>query len=103
MATIAEKLSYLAETKALIKAAIAEKGVSVPDDAAFRSYAEHIGEISGTTLLTVTAIDYSGLGNGTFTETLDDGRVLSYQVTQADGRVTAISDGTNTVTVDWGA
>lgn len=43
--SIADKLSYLLETKALIKAAIEAKGVEVPDDATFRDYAELIASI----------------------------------------------------------
>ncbi|MDR0640085.1 MAG: hypothetical protein LBG27_14515 [Spirochaetaceae bacterium] len=42
--SIATKLDYLNETKALIKTAIQGKGVTVPDGATFRSYA---GKISG--------------------------------------------------------
>ena len=45
MGTTAEKLAYLQGTKDAIKAAIAAKGVSVPDGTTFRGYAEKIGEI----------------------------------------------------------
>ena len=45
MSTLADKLSYLLETKALIKAAIESKGVTVPDDATFRDYATLIESI----------------------------------------------------------
>ena len=57
----------------------------------------------GTTIPTVTSIDYSTLDSGAFSETLEDGTVVNYSVEQTDGQVTSISDGTNTVTVDWGA
>ena len=43
--SIADKLSYLLETKALIKAAIEAKGVTVPDNATFRDYANLIASI----------------------------------------------------------
>lgn len=45
--TIADKLTYLNGTKTAIRDAIVAKGVEVPDDATFRSYAQKIGEISG--------------------------------------------------------
>ena len=47
MATVAEQLTSLAETKTAIKDAIVAKGVSVADTDTFRSYATKIGEISG--------------------------------------------------------
>lgn len=47
MATIAEQLTSLAETKTAIKDAIVAKGVAVADTDTFRSYATKIGEISG--------------------------------------------------------
>lgn len=43
--SIANKLSYLLETKELIKAAIEAKGVIVPDNATFRDYADLIASI----------------------------------------------------------
>lgn len=46
MGTIAEKLNYLNTTKANIKNAIIEKGVSVSDNDTFRSYATKISDIS---------------------------------------------------------
>lgn len=46
MGTTAEKLTYLSETKASIKNAIAAKGVNVPDGATFRQYANLISGIS---------------------------------------------------------
>ena len=47
MATIAEQLTSLANTKTAIKDAIVAKGVQVADDTPFRNYADKIGEISG--------------------------------------------------------
>lgn len=47
MATIAEQLTSLANTKTAIKQAIIDKGVQVADDTPFRNYADKIGEISG--------------------------------------------------------
>ena len=47
MATIAEQLTSLANTKTAIKDAIVAKGVSVSDSDTFSSYATKIGQISG--------------------------------------------------------
>lgn len=47
MATIAENLTLLESTKANIKQAIVNKGVSVSDTDTFASYADKIGQISG--------------------------------------------------------
>lgn len=47
MGTIAEKLTYLNETKTAIKNAIIAKGVSVTDNDSFRSYADKIESIEG--------------------------------------------------------
>lgn len=47
MGTISEKLTYLEETKELIKQAIVDKGVEVNDTDTFRSYADKISEIEG--------------------------------------------------------
>lgn len=47
MGTIADKLSYLNDTKTAIKDSIIARGVSVSDSDTFRSYATKIGEISG--------------------------------------------------------
>lgn len=44
---IADKLTYLNETKQAIKQAIIDKGVEVTDTDTFRSYADKVGEISG--------------------------------------------------------
>lgn len=45
---ISEKLTYLNETKDLIKQAIVNKGVEVSDEDTFRSYANKISTIEGT-------------------------------------------------------
>lgn len=45
MATIAEQLTSLAETKTAIKGAIVAKGVQMADTDTFRSYADKIGQI----------------------------------------------------------
>lgn len=47
MGTISDKLVYLNDTKAAIKTAIENKGVTVSTDTTFRDYASKIGEISG--------------------------------------------------------
>ena len=47
MGTINDKLTYLEETKELIKQAIVDKGVEVNDTDTFRSYADKISEIEG--------------------------------------------------------
>lgn len=47
MATVAEQLTSLANTKTAIKDAIVAKGVTVADTDTFRSYADKIGQISG--------------------------------------------------------
>ena len=45
MGTIADKLTYLSDTKTAIKDAIVAKGVSVADTDTFRSYADKVAEI----------------------------------------------------------
>lgn len=45
MGTTAEKLGYLANTKADIRAAMVEKGIEVPQSTPFRKYAEKIAAI----------------------------------------------------------
>ena len=47
MGSIADKLTYLQETKTAIKNAIVAKGVTIDDTDTFRSYADKIREISG--------------------------------------------------------
>ncbi len=46
MGTLAEKLTYLAQTKAQIRQAIIDKGVEVPENTPFRDYARQIGQIT---------------------------------------------------------
>ena len=48
MGTFAEKVSYLNETKLLIKDAIKNKGVAVEEDTPFREYANKIASISAS-------------------------------------------------------
>lgn len=48
MATIAEQLQQLNDTKSAIKTAISNRGVTVADTDTFRSYADKIGEIGET-------------------------------------------------------
>lgn len=45
--TIENKLAYLEGTKAVIKSAIEDKGVVVPEETTFREYADKISQISG--------------------------------------------------------
>lgn len=52
MKTLNEKLSYLAETKAVIKNALVEKGQTVTDSDSFRSYADKIAAIDKPILIT---------------------------------------------------
>lgn len=102
--TILAKVRLAALYKCNILNSIAEKGVTIPESPPMRTIASLVDQIEqGTTIPTVTAIDYSTLESGTFRETLDDGTVVNYSVEQTDGQVTSISDGTNTVPVDWGA
>ena len=59
MATIAENLTLLESTKANIKQAIVNKGVSVSDTDTFASYADKIGQISGGS--SATALDFGSI------------------------------------------
>lgn len=59
MATIAENLTLLQSTKANIKQAIVNKGVSVSDTDTFASYADKIGQISGGS--SAAALDFSSI------------------------------------------
>lgn len=45
MGTISDKLAYLADTKADLRAAMVEKGIEVPQSTPFRKYAEKIAAI----------------------------------------------------------
>ena len=47
MGTITEKFAYALETKSLIRLAIAEMGVEIPEDTVFRDYPNYIRMISG--------------------------------------------------------
>lgn len=61
MGTTAEKLEYLAQTKADIKQAIINKGTPIANTDTFRSYAEKISAITPETQeVTVTAADAGG-------------------------------------------
>ena len=66
MATIAENLTLLESTKANIKQAIVNKGVSVSDTDTFASYADKIGQISGGS--SAAALDF-GTINYTYAPT----------------------------------
>ena len=59
MATIAENLTLLESTKANIKQAIVNKGVSVSDTDTFASYADKIGQISGGS--SAAALDFGSI------------------------------------------
>lgn len=65
MGTIVDKLSYLINTKDIIKQSIIDKGVSVNDNDTFRSYANKISSIQTGSAVTkgefvCRAIDYDG-------------------------------------------
>lgn len=57
MGSIADKLTYLQETKTAIKNAIVSKGVEVSDTDSFRSYADKISSISSGSAGTPLVID----------------------------------------------
>lgn len=63
MGTIAEKLSYLLQTKSQIAAAITEKGVAVPADTPFRGYPALIASIKtgGDNRISACATDFSAV------------------------------------------
>ena len=63
MGTIADKLSYLAETKGLIKDAIEFKNVDVPNGAKFRDYPELIRSIEGVSSAWATNIKMDKAAN----------------------------------------
>lgn len=58
MGSIADKLTYLQETKTAIKNAIIAKGVTVNDTDTFRSYADKVASIEGGTLKESTFTGY---------------------------------------------
>lgn len=101
--SIAARIRLARVYKGSIMNAIQDKGVDVPTNPPFRTLFTLIDQIEqGSDIPTVTSIDYSTLDSGAFSETLEDGTVVNYSVEQTDGQVTSISDGTNTVSVDWG-
>ncbi len=59
MGTTAEKLAYLEETKADIRAALVEKGLDVPENTPFREYGDLIRGISGDSLATVGDVKFT--------------------------------------------
>ena len=61
MGTIAEKLTYLNDTKTAIKNAVVAKGVSVSDTDTFRSYADKIGQISGGGATTKFGVSFDNI------------------------------------------
>ena len=63
MGTIADKLAYVKTTKENIKAAIINKGVTVPDDATFRSYADLIAQIETSAAPNLEAVSVVPTGN----------------------------------------
>ena len=63
MGTLVDKLSYLNETKNMIRNALVNNGVEVSDQDAFRSYADKISNMSagiGTGKYVCRVIDYNG-------------------------------------------
>lgn len=71
MATIAENLTLLESTKANIKQAIVNKGVSVSDTDTFASYADKIGQISGGS--SATTLDFGSINYAYAPTTLKSG------------------------------
>lgn len=69
MGTISDKLTYLANTKTAIKNAIVAKGVTVEDNATFRSYADKINSIQTGSGGETAKIDINGFrfSRSTFT------------------------------------
>lgn len=66
MGTTADKLVYLEETKADIRAAMVEKGLNVSENTPFREYGDLIRGISGDSLATVGDVKFTvrkDLGN----------------------------------------
>ena len=59
MGTTADKLVYLEETKADIRAALVEKGMDVPESTPFRGYGDLIRGISGDSLATVGDVKFT--------------------------------------------
>lgn len=97
MGSINDKLTYLKETKSKIKEAIVAKGVTVDEDATFRSYSNKIAEISTGetyTLPVATADVLGGVKVGDNLSITDDG-TLSVDSTLLDNYL-PLSGGTVT-------
>lgn len=75
MDAVVNKLNYLKETKAIIKNAITEKGVTVSDTDTFRSYANKIGSIKVGSPSQEKSINVTE--NGSVAVTPDSGYLLS--------------------------
>ena len=82
MATIAEQLTSLANTKTAIKDAIVAKGVTVADDTPFSGYAAKIGEIQGGGGAPATKF---GLTIDDFLYDLNDGAIQQPKSASFDG------------------
>lgn len=75
MSTVAEKITYLNDTKSAIKNALVARGVSVSNSDTFRSYADKIGEI-GETVVVEKEITKYGASVNTFLGDVDENGVL---------------------------
>ncbi len=73
MGTIADKLSYLLETKNQIKQALVDKGVEVPEGTTFRGYAALIGGAVGKKIVEVSM----DTDSDSYTLKFEDGNTLS--------------------------
>ena len=82
MGTTADKLTYLSGTKDAIKAAIEAKGVTVPDETAFRGYAALIEDI---------AVQDGVVASGTFPAT--DTETLQSSAADTKLELAGMSDG----------
>lgn len=69
MGTMAEKLAYLSETKNAIKNAISATGLTVPDGATFREYADYIGRL--TYVPSIYGAEWAGTSDPVWTRTDD--------------------------------
>lgn len=96
MGTIADKLTYLNATKAAIKAAIVNKGVSVSDTDTFRSYADKIVSIETSSQPQLNAPTISITGNTlTITNPTSNGDfVTAYKVYTEYGYVATVTETT---------
>lgn len=75
MSTVAEKITYLNDTKSAIKNALVARGVSVSNSDTFRSYADKIGEIGETVVVEKETTKY-GASVNTFLGDVDENGVL---------------------------